>query len=107
MRLWRALVANPKYRPHPLVEKLTSGSGDSGATKVLGYFGGTTDGVVKVYLSLDDLGEYYEIREEDIIHLYTTERTYDAIAQGELRELGLSRKFVLEAMVQNVISSLT
>lgn len=46
-------------------------------------------------------------REEDIIHLYTTERTYDAIAQGELRELGLSRKFVLEAMVQNVISSLT
>jgi len=46
-------------------------------------------------------------REEDIIHLYTTERTYDAIAQGELRELGLSRKFVLEAMVQNVISVLT
>ena len=46
-------------------------------------------------------------REEDIIHLYTTERTYDAIAQGELRELGLSRKFVLEAMVQNTISALT
>jgi AcrR family transcriptional regulator len=46
-------------------------------------------------------------REEDIIHLYTTERTYDAIAQGELRELGLSRKFVLEAMVQNVIYVLT
>ena len=46
-------------------------------------------------------------REEDIIHLYTTERTYDAIAQGELRELGLSRKFVVEAMVQNVISALT
>jgi len=46
-------------------------------------------------------------REEDIIHLYTTERTYDAIAQGELRQLGLSRKFVVEAMVQNVISALT
>ena len=46
-------------------------------------------------------------REEDIIHLYTTERTYDAIAQGELRELGLSRTFVLEAMLQNVISVLT
>ena len=46
-------------------------------------------------------------REEDIIHLYTTERTYDAIAQGELREMGLSRTFVLEAMLQNVISVLT
>ncbi|HWZ97897.1 MAG TPA: TetR/AcrR family transcriptional regulator [Candidatus Dormibacteraeota bacterium] len=46
-------------------------------------------------------------REEDVIHLYTTERTYDAIAQGELRELGLSRKFVVEAMVQDVISVLT
>jgi len=46
-------------------------------------------------------------REEDIIHLYTTERTYDAIAQGELHALGLSRKFVLEAMVQDVISVLT
>lgn len=46
-------------------------------------------------------------REEDIIHLFTTERTYDAIAQGELRELGLSRKFVIDAMVQNVISVLT
>jgi len=46
-------------------------------------------------------------REEDVIHLYTTERTYDAIAQGELRELGLSRKFVIEAMVQNTVSALT
>lgn len=45
-------------------------------------------------------------REEDIIHLYATERTYDAIAQGELRDLGLSRKFVIEAMVQEVISVL-
>jgi AcrR family transcriptional regulator len=45
-------------------------------------------------------------REEDLIHLYTTERTYDAIAQGELREMGLSRTFVLEAMLQNVISVL-
>lgn len=45
-------------------------------------------------------------REEDLIHLYTTERTYDAIAQGELREMGLSRTFVLEAILQNVISAL-
>jgi len=63
------LVANPKYRPHPLVEKLTSGSGESGATKVLGYFGSSADGVVKVYPSLDNLGVYYEIREDDIVHV--------------------------------------
>ncbi len=62
-------MANPKYRPHPLVEKLTSGSGDAGASKVLGYFGSAADGVVKVYPSLDDLGVYYEIREDDIIHV--------------------------------------
>jgi hypothetical protein len=62
-------LPNPKYRPHPLVEKLTSGFGDAGASKVLGYFGSATDGVVKVYPSLDDLGVYYEIREDDIIHV--------------------------------------
>jgi hypothetical protein len=62
-------VANPKYRPHPLVEKLASGSGSSGATRVLGYFGSTADGVVKVYPSLDDLGVCYEIREDDILHV--------------------------------------
>jgi AcrR family transcriptional regulator len=45
-------------------------------------------------------------REQDAIHLYTTERTYDAIAQGELRDLGLDRKYVVEAMVQQVISIL-
>jgi hypothetical protein len=60
---------NPKYRPHPLVEKLTSGVGDAGASKVLGYFGTTVDGVVKVYPNLDDLSVYYEIREDDIIHV--------------------------------------
>ena len=45
-------------------------------------------------------------KEEDMIHLYTTERTYDAIAQGDLPALGLNRKFVIEAMVQNVIAAL-
>ena len=45
-------------------------------------------------------------REQDAIHLYTTERTYDAIAQGELRDLGLDRKYIVEAMVQQVISIL-
>ncbi|GAC1635330.1 MAG: hypothetical protein NVS9B14_12400 [Candidatus Acidiferrum sp.] len=46
-------------------------------------------------------------REEDIVHLYTTERVYDAIAQGDLRVLGLSEKFLIEAMVQNVMAALS
>jgi AcrR family transcriptional regulator len=45
-------------------------------------------------------------REEDAIHLFTTERTYDAIAQGELRDLALSRKVILEAMVRQVAALL-
>lgn len=45
-------------------------------------------------------------REEDLVHLYTTERVYDAIAQGDLRVLGLSEKFLIEAMVQNTIAAL-
>ena len=46
-------------------------------------------------------------REEDAIHLFTTERTFDAIARGELRDLGLDRKIVIEAMIQKVISVLS
>jgi hypothetical protein len=46
-------------------------------------------------------------REDDAIHLFTTERTCDAIAQGELRDLGLDREVVLEAIVQKVVSDLT
>lgn len=46
-------------------------------------------------------------REEDAIHLFTTERTFDAIARGELRDLGLDRKVVIEAMIQKVISVLS
>jgi AcrR family transcriptional regulator len=45
-------------------------------------------------------------REDDAIHLFTTERTFDAIAQGELRDLGLDQKVVLEAMVKRVASAL-
>jgi AcrR family transcriptional regulator len=45
-------------------------------------------------------------REEDAIHLFTTERTYDAIAQGELRALGLSRRAILHAMVHQVTALL-
>ena len=45
-------------------------------------------------------------REDDAIHLFTTERTFDAIARGELRDLGLDQKVVLEAMVERVASAL-
>jgi hypothetical protein len=45
-------------------------------------------------------------REDDAIHLFTTERTFDAIAQGELRDLGLDQKVVLEAIVEKLASAL-
>jgi AcrR family transcriptional regulator len=37
---------------------------------------------------------------------FTTERTFDAIAQGELRDLGLDQKVVLEAIVEKLASAL-
>jgi AcrR family transcriptional regulator len=46
-------------------------------------------------------------REQDIVYLYTTERTFDAIAQGELRALGLDRDRVIEAMVESTIAVLS
>lgn len=42
-------------------------------------------------------------REDDAVHLFTTERTYDAFAQGELRDLGLDPKVLIERMVQTVL----
>ena len=45
-------------------------------------------------------------REEDAVHLYTTERTFDAIAQGEIQALGLNRELVVEALVQKVAALL-
>jgi AcrR family transcriptional regulator len=45
-------------------------------------------------------------REDDAIHLFTMERTGDAIAQGELRELGLDREVVIESLVQRVAALL-
>ncbi len=45
-------------------------------------------------------------REDDAIHLYTTERTFDAIAQGEVQALGLDNELVIEAMVQKVTAVL-
>lgn len=60
-------MARPRFAPHPLVEKLTAGTEAGDRVRLLGYFGGTAEGVVTVYPSLDDLSVYYEIREEDIL----------------------------------------
>ncbi len=46
-------------------------------------------------------------REQDIIFLYATERTFDAIAQGELRALGLNRTLVIDAMVDLTLEALS
>jgi AcrR family transcriptional regulator len=46
-------------------------------------------------------------REDDAIHLFTTERTFDAIGQGELQALGLDRDIVVEAMVEKVFALLS
>jgi AcrR family transcriptional regulator len=46
-------------------------------------------------------------REDDAILLFTTERTYDAIGQGELQALGLDRDIVVEAMVEKVLALLS
>jgi AcrR family transcriptional regulator len=53
-----------------------------------------------------NIGAPPRTREEDAIHLFTTERTFDAIASGELRDLGLDRGAVIKAMVQKVVSLL-
>ena len=53
-----------------------------------------------------NIGAPPRTREEDAIHLFTTERTFDAIASGEVRDLGLDRGVVIEAMIQKVISVL-
>jgi AcrR family transcriptional regulator len=45
-------------------------------------------------------------REEDAVHLFTTERTYDAIANGEIEALGLKRDVIVETMVREVLAVL-
>jgi AcrR family transcriptional regulator len=40
--------------------------------------------------------------EEDAIHLFMTERVYDAIGQGEIQSLGLDKNAVIESMVARV-----
>ena len=52
------------------------------------------------------IGKRPRRREDDAIHLYMTERTYDALAHGETRELGLDRKAVIEALVKLTVEAL-
>src|SRR5262245_2506516 len=44
--------------------------------------------------------------EEDLVYLSTTERAFDAIAQGEVRDLGLDRTLVIDAMVERNLEGL-
>ena len=45
-------------------------------------------------------------REQDAIHLYMTERVFDAIGQGEIQALGLDREVVLESIFERVLALL-
>lgn len=46
-------------------------------------------------------------REDDAIHLFTSERTFDAIATGEARDLELDVAVVREEMIRRVVAILT
>jgi AcrR family transcriptional regulator len=46
-------------------------------------------------------------REEDAVHLFTMERSCDAIARGELRSLGLDREAMMQVLVARVVEALT
>ena len=72
-------MAGPKFKPHDVVEKLTE-KGRDGAVKILGYFGSTTNGVVEIYPSLDDLSVCLQVREADIVHV--EEAPDDELAHG-------------------------
>jgi AcrR family transcriptional regulator len=54
----------------------------------------------------NNIGAPRHRREDDAIHLFTMERTSDAIAQGELRELGLDHEMVVESLVRKVAALL-
>ena len=45
-------------------------------------------------------------REQDAMHLFMTERVFDAIGQGEIQALDLDRSVILESMVQRVLKLL-
>jgi AcrR family transcriptional regulator len=44
--------------------------------------------------------------EEDLVYLWTTERAFDAIALGEVGDLGLDRAVVIDAMVERTLEAL-
>src|SRR5499427_11115070 len=46
-------------------------------------------------------------REQDLVYLWTTERSFDAIAQGELRDLRLDRDLVIESLVEQTLHALS
>lgn len=52
------------------------------------------------------LGLPLRTREQDALHLFLTERVFDALGQGEIQALGLDRKVVVEFMVQKVLGLL-
>ena len=52
------------------------------------------------------LGRPPRTREQDAIHLFMTERVFDALGQGEIQALGLDRKVVVESMVERVLGLL-
>jgi AcrR family transcriptional regulator len=45
-------------------------------------------------------------REQDAMHLFMTERVFDAIGQGEIQALDLDRSVIVESMVQIVLTLL-
>jgi len=52
------------------------------------------------------MGGAQHTREEDALLLFTLERTADAIAQGEIRDLGLDRSAVIDDLVKRVTQAL-
>jgi hypothetical protein len=58
-------MADSKFPIHSIVEKI----GDTPATKLMGYFGSTSDGKVTIHPRLDDLSSYVRVSEADILHV--------------------------------------
>lgn len=54
----------------------------------------------------EGMGGAQHTREQDALLLFTLERTADAIAQGEIRDLGLKRRAVTDALVRQVAQAL-
>jgi AcrR family transcriptional regulator len=52
------------------------------------------------------LGLPLRTREQDAVHLFLTERVFDALGQGEIQALGLDRRVVVEFMVEKVLGLL-